>query len=103
MKWLLPLILFCSIGCLQPEGGDPVPTPVVSSTPAFYSALASYVESDECQTTDEFLKVAGKSARLRKVTLGPAWDAAFAETIKKNSDLTPEIRAEIAAKCRGMK
>ena len=103
MRYVLVLAIALSLtGCLQPhqEGGDP--TPAVSA-PAFYRALATYVESDQCETTDEFLKASAKAAKLRGVTLGEQWDAAFADIGKANADLTPDLRKEIADKCRGMK
>ena len=104
MKYLAALLLCAAIsGCLSSPGkvGDPPST--VAGAASFYKALADYAESDECETSDEFLSTAAKAARLRKVPLGEAWDTAFAEMAKSNSDLTPELRSEIARKVRGMK
>lgn len=92
-----------SSGCLSPVGKVGDPTPSAAGAASFYKALATYVESDQCESTDEFLKASAKAAKLRGVTLGEQWDAAFADIGKQNADLTPELRKEIGDKCRGMK
>jgi hypothetical protein len=100
---LLLCLSVCFSGCLSPEGkvGDPPST--AAAAVSFYAALATYVESDQCESSDEFLKASARAARLRGVVLGDQWDTAFAEIGKANVELTTELRSEIAAKCRGMK
>jgi hypothetical protein len=98
---LLCLVAFS--GCLSPVGKVGDPTPSTAGAASFYTALAAYVESDECNSTDEFLKTSAKAAKLRGVVLGERWDAAFEEMGKANVELTADLRAEIAIKVRGMK
>jgi hypothetical protein len=104
VKAVLAIIVALSLtGCVPNQrGGDPTSTPATSS-PAFYAALATYVESDQCQTSDEFLKTSGRAARLRGVTLGDQWDTAFAEIGKQNVELTAELRESISQKLKTMK
>jgi hypothetical protein len=98
------LLIVVTSGCLSPQqgGGDP-PTSTAAAAVSFYAALATYVESDQCQTSDEFLKTSGRAAKLRGVTLGDQWDTAFAEIGKQNVELTAELRESISQKLKTMK
>ena len=105
MKHLAALLLIVvTSGCLSPQqgGGDP-PTSTAAAAVSFYQALATYVESDQCESTDEFLKASVKAAKLRGVTLGDQWDTAFSEIGKANMELTTELRESISQKLKTMK
>lgn len=107
MKRLLPVLLLLVAGCVQPAP-QPVaptpdkPTPVTTSTPeTFFEALAQWVESGGCATTDEFFAVGLRAAEARKIDR-TLFDREW-PTVPPNKPLDEPAKSELAAKCRRLK
>lgn len=90
------ILLLCLAGCVQSPATPPAPTPSVADASDLGEALARWVESGACDSTDEFFKVAGQAATSLGVTVNLG-------AVPTNQKMTDALKAQYASLARSLK